>query len=225
MNQVLFLNPHKRGTKPRKAKAKRAKSKKRARTLFANPSPPAIKAKRRLRIARKSRRRLRSNPIRLPKVARPGTVIRDQVIPAMHGTLGALAVSAANGMLIDKLPIPAQYKSGAARDFLKALTAVGVAVVAQKAVKSPTSRNIAIGAMTMVAVDAARRQIIQHAPSVKLAGLESELFTPLAYWTPAGSGSPALTDASAGLGLHVQTAGGIPAMNLSGYDTATGFYQ
>jgi hypothetical protein len=218
MSQVLFLNPHKRGTKARKVK-RRAKTKRRTRKLFANPVMPRRKRKARrtrqgYRMARRVGRTMRRNPIKLPRAARPGTVVREQLIPAVQGAVGAIAVSAANGMLIDKLPIPAQYKQGAMRDVLKGLTAVAISVFATKVAKNPTSKNIAVGAMTMVMADAARRLMLKAMPTVTLAGLENELFSPLGYWT-----QPAQLPA-----LGFDNSGG----NLSMYtppvaDTATAF--
>jgi hypothetical protein len=218
MSQVLFLNPHKRGTKARKAKARRPKTKRRTRKLFANPAlpRPKRKAKRRqgYRMARRVGRTMRRNPIKLPKRAMPGTVIREQVVPAVWGAVGAIGVSASMGMVIDRLPIPENLRAGPMRDVLKGLTAVGISVLAHNVTKNPTSKHIAVGAMTMVMADAARRLMLQYAPAVKLAGLESELFSPLGYWT-----QPAQTPA-----LGFDNSGG----NLSMYtppvaDTATAF--
>lgn len=233
MSQVLFLNPHKRGTKGRKAAKRRTKAKRRARTLFANPAPAPKRRKRRAarkaakrsyRVARRSQRRMRRNPIKLPRVARPGTVVREQVIPALWGAVGAISVSAANGMLIDKLPIPEQYKAGVMRDVLKGLSAVVIAVGAAKIAKSPTSKHIAVGAMTMVLADAARRLMLKHVPTVKLAGLEDELFSPLGglnYWTQPAISGPRFSAESGALSMWTQPVAG----TASGYDPMLGEFD
>lgn len=229
MSQMLFLNPHKRGTKKRRSKAKTKAKRKSVRTLFANPAAPKRRKKRRAStVASRSKRRLRRNPIRIPKKAKPGTVIKEQLIPAVHGAMGAIALSAANGMIIDKLPIDEKYKTGPMRDVLKGVSAVGIAVIASKAVNNAMAKNIAVGAMTMVMTDAARRLMLTHAPAVKLAGLEDELFSPmngmgsLGYWTQPAS-TPALGFDNSGGNLSMYTEP--VADTASAYDPMLGEYD
>lgn len=226
MSKVLFLNPSKRGGKLRKAR--KSKKRKVARKLFANQ----VKKKKRggLKLARKSSRKLRRNPIRLPKKAKPSTIIKEQLIPAGLGAVGAVLVSAANGMVIDRLPIPPQYKEGAFRDFLKGATAVAIVVAAAKATNNTNAKAVGVGAMTMVLADATRRAVLKYFPNAKLAGLESELYSPLGVWSgPMRIPSLAALAAPADDGMGYWTPGypenaGDFGGSLAGWDPDSGQY-
>lgn len=213
MPEILFLNPHKRGTKGRKAKRRKSKRRTAAPKLFANPVKR--RRKRRAGRVRTFAVRARRNPLPMPK-----NLISGMVIPAAQGAAGAIALSAANGMLIDKLPLPANMKAGVLRDVLKGVTAVGIGMLASKVAASNAAKNIAVGAMTMVITDAARRALIRFAPGVNLAGLEEELMG-LSYETDYSAGiqgddplaldyatDPGMEgdDPLAGLGFHTDPA-------------------
>lgn len=211
MQPILFLNPHKRGRK-----ARRSRKARRAAAIFTNPTKK--------RRHRKARSFIHRNPLPTPR-----GIVKSQVMPALHGSIGAIFLSAANGMLIDRLPVPATVKTGVLRDVLKGATAVGIGMLANKLGKREFAHSVAVGAMTMVLTDAARRAMLKFLPTVKLAGIEQELMGFASVESLGGIGNAndpllALTTDTR-LGMTTELAGNDPLLaSLGGYDPTTGEY-
>lgn len=168
MQELLLVNPRKRGAKRRKAASpaqkraraafaarararsasagtKRRKSVKRrkaaAPTLYANP--------RKRRSAVRSRRR--RNPISGRTVNSLMKKPFDLVKPALVGAVGSIVVN----NVLARVPLPAVMMTGRMRYVTQAVAAVGIAALAQKVgVKGATAAQAAEGSLTVTLRDA-----------------------------------------------------------------------
>lgn len=143
---LVITNPRKR----RKAKTggkrrvKRTRTKRRARatvTLAASTKP------------RRRRRTVRINPIRRRRRSNPisgrGLIsqLTGAVMPAVQGALGAVAVNA----IYNRVPLPGMLKSGMVGTLTKAVMAVGVGMLVGKFAGQNLGKNMASGALTVLA--------------------------------------------------------------------------
>lgn len=160
-NLIVSKNPARRSAKQKAASrrnikkaqaARRSKSRRRVTRRRRNPS------------AKRSYVRRRSNQrrgFRLPTVNR---ILNDQVIPALWGGVGAVG----NDMLINVIPLPAQWKTGWGRHVSKALGAVGIGVIAAMFLQKRTADQLGAGAMTVVGYNVVRDLAAQFMPQLPL---------------------------------------------------------
>lgn len=146
MAELLLVNPRKR-------RARKAPAKRRAKTSIARRATSAV-SKRISSIRKKYRR----NPS--PRANDVLGQFKDGAI----GALGALAVDVA----MQKLPIPANLKTGQAAPIVKGLVGIGVGMLVAKLGKNKAlGKQLAGGAVT-VSLYTAGRQLL--APTLGLAG-------------------------------------------------------
>lgn len=144
---LLITNPKKR-RKARAGAKKRVRTKRRVakRRVAVTVKAAANPIRRRRRGARSNpiKRRRRSNPI-----SRRGLIsqLTGAVMPAVQGALGAVAVNA----VFNRLPLPVMLKTGIVGTMTKAVMAVGVGMLVGKFAGQSLGRNMASGALTVLA--------------------------------------------------------------------------
>lgn len=145
MNEILLVNPRRRKRRKKTSTRKRARRK--------NPT-------RRKRKRTSVRRRRRRNPVMTARG------IQGQLMTALQGATGALALDVTLGYL----PIPANLKAGLVGTGVKALLAIGIGVVGQqtKIVKSSTAATLANGALTVVLHDELKKQVANFMPNIAM---------------------------------------------------------
>ncbi len=118
----------------------------------------------------------RSNPRRrMPSI---NSIINNQVMPAIVGGTGAVA----NDMLVNLLPLPAQFKSGWMRHISKAVGAVAIGILGGFVLTKRTADQLGAGAMTVVGYNVVRDLAAQFVPQLPL----GEYVTPLGEYLPLG---------------------------------------
>lgn len=170
MSSILLVNPHKRGTKKRRSKTahafaakrrapkrhkRRAKAKRRAVAIFANPSRPRGRRRSGHAIMRAMSRR-RRNPISLGSM----TGVKALAMEAAVGAVGAVGVD----MLFQHLPLPHAVKSGVGRHAAKAGLAVALGLVGKKFAPKYAGAAAA-GALTVILYNAGRDMLMKQAPA------------------------------------------------------------
>lgn len=94
-------------------------------------------------------RHRRPNPI--------GGFVKDTLMPSVVGGAGALALDVAVGML----PLPPALKSGPMAPLVKAAGAVGLGMIASKALGRRTGEQVAAGALTVTVYNVARMMLVK----------------------------------------------------------------
>ncbi len=166
MSELLLINPRRR-KKARKGKSRRRTARRARRALPALFGAAAAPKRRRRRKLRSFKVRARRNPIV------PRGLVESQLKPAAIGAAGALANDVLIGYLVGKLP--ASLKTGAMLNVTKAATAVGLGMIAEKAVGRVMARQAAIGALTCVMHDIGREGLKKAMPTVQLGEQLSEV--------------------------------------------------
>lgn len=163
MPQAMIVNPHKRGSKKRKAVHHTPKKRRRS--------------GKRKKSAGKSVVRYKRNPINIKPKQLMKRAIDQQLKPAAVGAAGALAVDAAFGVAGNYLPDV--LTTGAGRHLTKGVGAVLLSVIAANFVKNETANELARGSMTVVLHDAARELIEEKFPGVALGYINSSFVAPM----------------------------------------------
>lgn len=166
------VQPAYAGVKPmaRRSKLKRNPSRRRRRRAHAR------------RLRRNPVRRLRRNPIL------PAGFMRTHIKPAAIGALGGLLNDIAVGALISKLP--AKMQAPELRHLVKAMTAIGLGVVATKLkiASSSVVHDGIVGALTCVIHDGGRQQVQKMLPGIPMGEYLNEyvLGENSGAWSPPG---------------------------------------
>lgn len=175
MATAILINPHTRGTTGRKAttttkgktmaKAKRKTARKATtarKTTTTTAKPRRAKARRAVTVS------YRRNP--LP--ARAKGIVAENIKPAAIGAAGALALD----VIVSKLPIPASLKTGPANYAARAVGAIALGMIAEKAgLKHDTAVSLSRGGLTVVLHDAGKAVMRAQFPKLALAAYEEEL--------------------------------------------------
>lgn len=155
MQELLLINPSKRGAKKRSAKAKKRTAKRRVAkrrtvTVSAKVNPVKRKVMRRRNPVAARRRKYKRNPIGSARAV--GRSIFGSIMPmvkdAVIGAVGSVAVDYVAGKVRGSLP--AALNSGYAYDATKALATVALGVTL-KGVTRGASIKMAQGALTVQA--------------------------------------------------------------------------
>lgn len=185
MSELLLINP--RRAKRRKSKSRtrvrrraiasapRRRRRKRARALVAH-APRRIRRRRlrnpsRRHIGRKRRAmggyRIRRRRLRNPSVGgfRVGGMLKQTVIPAVTGGIGAIALDVAWGY--GQQYLPASMQSGFVSTAVKIAAALGLGMVAGKVVGKQRAQTAVMGAVTVIAYQALRDVLKTSLPTVK----------------------------------------------------------
>jgi len=137
------------------------------------------------------RRRYARNPVSV------NAILRDLLMPAATGAVGAIA----NDALFTYLPLPDALKApGIPRYATKALTAIGLSMLAAMVVSKKVATEMGVGALTTLAAEIARNMLATTVPAVAVEGMG--LYT-MGYYNPAvvaGGGVGYYTRGSAGQG-------------------------
>lgn len=146
MSEILLVNPRRRKRRKKTAVRKRRKN-------------PVKRRRTKKRKTTRSRRR-RRNP------ALTARSVQNQLMDALQGASGALALDVTLGYL----PIPANLKAGLVGTGVKALLAIGIGVVGQKTkvVKAATAARLANGALTVVLHDELKKQVQNFMPNIAM---------------------------------------------------------
>lgn len=86
-----------------------------------------------------------------------GTFVKGTLMPSVVGGAGALALDVAMGML----PLPPALKSGPMAPLVKAAGAVGLGMIAGKALGRRTGEQVAAGALTVTVYNVARMMLVK----------------------------------------------------------------
>ena len=200
-NLIVSRNPARRRSAAQKAASRR--NIKKAQASRRRRRAPA--RKRRVRRRRNvylaaPRRRSNARAFRNPARARFPTfqsIINDQVVPAMVGGSGAVV----NDIIVNMLPLPAQFKTGWMRHVSKALGAVAIGMLGGFVLQKRTADQLGAGAMTVVGYNVVRDLAAQFAPNIPLGEYLGE-YLPLGYY---GAGLDPSLDMIPGSGM--ETAG------------------
>lgn len=160
-NLIISRNPaKKRRTAAQKAASKRNIKRAQAANRGGRRRAPA---KRRRTSTRKRSYKRRSNPrgFKLPSMNR---IINDQMIPALWGGAGAVG----NDMLVNMLPLPAEWKSGWMRHLSKAAGAIAIGVIGSMVFPKRIADSLGAGAMTVIGYNVVRDLAAQFAPELNL---------------------------------------------------------
>lgn len=177
-----------RNIKKAQASRRRRRSPRRRRNVY-------LAAKRRAPARRRAAPRRAANPrARFPTFQ---SIINNQVVPAMVGGAGAVV----NDVIVNMLPLPAQFKTGWMRHVSKALGAVAIGMLGGFVLQKRTADQLGAGAMTVVGYNVVRDLTAQFAPQIPLGEYLGE-YLPLGYY---GAG----LDPSVGMipGSGMETAG------------------
>lgn len=202
-NLIVSTNPRRRTSAAqkaasrrniKKAQAARRRSPRRRRRRNVYLGAPA----RRRRAAPVARRRRRaSNPrARLPTFQ---AIVNNQVVPAMVGGAGAVL----NDVIVNMLPLPAQFKTGWARHVSKAIGAVAIGMMGGFVLQKRTADQLGAGAMTVVGYNIVRDLAAQFMPQLQLGEyLSLGEYLPMGYY-----GAGLNPDVGAIPGSGMETAG------------------
>lgn len=178
MATAILINPHTRGTPGRKATTTTTKGKtmakaKRKTARKATTARKTTTTTAKPRRARASRRTTVVKYRRNPLPARAKGIVAENIKPAVIGAAGALALD----VIVAKLPIPAQLKTGPANYAARAVGAIALGMVAEKVgkLKHEHAVSIARGGLTVVLHDAGKALIRAQFPALALAAYEEEL--------------------------------------------------
>ena len=194
----------------RKAPAKRRR---RRNPIVASSAPRRRAAYRATRTLAPARRRRRRNPVRRMTAA---GMMNTIFMPAVTAAAGALALDAAWGYL----PLPENVKQGPMKHLAKAAGAMALYWGAGMVVKQKTAEAMAVGALTVVAHQAAKEAIMQFMPEVGIRMAAYDDVNMMGYYNaglPAGGYARQNGALPAhGMGLYVPNGGG--ANNMAEYD-------
>lgn len=126
-------------------------------------------------------------------------IVNNQVMPALIGGGGAVL----NDLLVNMLPLPAQFKTGWMRHLSKAAGAIAIGFVGRMVVNTRTADQLGAGAMTVVGYNVVRDLAAQFAPQIPL----GEYLTMGEYLDPALGYYGAGLNPSAVPGAGLETAG------------------
>lgn len=144
---LVLTNPKKRrktASKQRRTRTKRARPARATVTLSATKKP----RRRRRTIRINPRRRARRNPSVRGIVGQ----LTSSIMPAVQGAVGSIAVNA----IYNRVPLPAMLKSGIMGTVTKAAMAVGLGMLASRFGGGQLGKNMASGALTVIALDQIR---------------------------------------------------------------------
>lgn len=190
MSEVLFVNPRRRRRKARKS-APRKRAKRRRNPGF---SLPAVNPRRRKRRASGRRRRVSFRRRRNPALRLSVGGIQGQVMGAVPGAVGALALDVVMGYL----PLPANLKGGMLSYVVKGAAAVGLGMLASKVVKPATAAKMTEGALTVMLHGVLKTMTSRFAPQIAMGEYEG------AGWEP-----------SEPLGAYLDNQAGLPNVEAS----------
>lgn len=208
-NLIVSRNPARRSAKQKaasKRNIKKAQAKNRGRgrrkTTTRRRTP---KRRRNTAVAR------RSNPRRSTRLPSIKGIIDSQVIPAAIGGTGAVI----DDLLVNFLPLPAQFKSGWMRHLTKAIGAVLIGYVGGMFLTKRTADQLGAGAMTVVGYNVVRELMANFAPGIPLGeyldpGMGEYLDPALGFY---GAGMDPGTVPGAGLETAGQFTRGSPYMD------------
>lgn len=165
-NLIVSRNPARRRSAAQKAASRRnikkAQASRRRRRSPRRRRNVYLAAKRRTPARRRVTPRRAANPrARFPTFQ---SIINNQVVPAMVGGAGAVA----NDIIVNMLPLPAQFKTGWARHVSKALGAVALGMLGGFFLQKRTADQLGAGAMTVVGYNVVRDLTAQFAPQIPL---------------------------------------------------------
>lgn len=165
-NLIVSRNPTKRRSSAKQKAAARRNIKKaqaaNRRRGGSRRKTPARRKKRRNPVGKYVRPARRRNPRRrLPTVQ---GIIDRQVIPAAVGGVGAVA----NDIIVNMLPLPANFKVGWFRHLSKAIGAVAIGYLGGMVLSKRTADQLGAGAMTVVGYNVVRDLAAQFAPQLQL---------------------------------------------------------
>ena len=193
-NLIVSRNPAKKRRTAAQKAASRRNIKKAQAARRRSPRRRTRKTKRRRNTYPAAHRSRRSNPRRrLPTVQ---GIINSQVIPAAIGGAGAVL----NDVIVNLLPLPANFKSGWMRHISKGVGAIAIGYLGGMVLAKKTADQLGAGAMTVVGYNVVRDLAAQFAPQIPL----GEYLSPLGEYV-----DPALGYYGAGLnpGAGMETAG------------------
>lgn len=174
MSMAILINPHTRGTIGRKATTKgktmaKAKSKTARKATTARKTVTTAKPRR----AKARRRSVAVTYRRNPLPARAKGIVSENLKPAAIGAAGALALD----VIVAKLPLPANLKTGPVSYAVRAVGAIALGMAAEKIgkLKHGTAVDLARGGLTVVIHDAGKALIRAQFPSLALAAYEEEM--------------------------------------------------
>lgn len=177
MSTAILINPHTRGTTGRKATTTKGKTMAKAKRKTARKATTARKTTTTAAKPRKARARRRTATVvkyrRNPLPARAKGIVAENIKPAVIGATGALALD----VIVAKLPIPAQLKTGPANYAARAVGAIALGLLAEKVgkLKHDTAVSLARGGLTVVLHDAGKALMRAQFPALALAAYEEEL--------------------------------------------------
>lgn len=175
-NLIVSRNPARRRSAAQRAASRRnikkAQASRRRRRSPARARRPRRRRNVYLRAAPRRAPRRRSNPgYRRTALANPRarfptfqSIINNQVVPAMVGGAGAVV----NDVIVNMLPLPAQFKTGWMRHVSKALGAVAIGMLGGFVLQKRTADQLGAGAMTVVGYNVVRDLTAQFAPQIPL---------------------------------------------------------
>lgn len=168
-SEILLVNPRGRRRRRRRTTTSRRRR-----------NPRATKSRRRSPVRRRRRstvsRRRRRNPA--PRLNLRS--IQSNVMNAVPGAVGALALDVALGVV----PVPANFKAGLLGYGVKGLGAVLIGVLAGNVVKPATATKMTEGALTVMIHGVLKGAVAQYAPQVPLSAYMDGLGYTGAGWDP-----------------------------------------
>lgn len=181
MPQILLVNPSKR--KPRRKTSTRKKTVKKRRTAAQKAATRKLVALNKRRKNPTRRKTARKKPTRRRAVARAAPKrrrstrrrsnpslttrsVRNQVMEAGTGAVGAIALDVVQGYL----PLPANLKTGIIGTLVKAGLAISIGIIGSKIriVSNATAGKMANGALTVVLHDELKKQVQTFAPGIQM---------------------------------------------------------
>lgn len=144
-------------------RAGKKKTKRRANPIVALPNPTKRRKRRAASVSRASVRRRRRNPIKID-------ALKSVIMPAAVQAGGGLAINLLMSYVTPYLP--AQLKTGVAKDAVTLAAAVGLAMFGGKFISRGMAKDLAQGAATITLYNLAKSSVTQMAPAIgsRLAG-------------------------------------------------------
>ena len=159
MASILLVNPRRRRRRKLSAKQRKYFGKRRKRRSSAVASNPRRRRRRSNPSYRRSRRR------RNPSIRGAINSVQPTVKSGIVGAVGALGLDVALGYLLSKLP--AQLQTGYGLTATKVLGAIGVGILGNMVLKGK-GNALALGAMTVVLHDEAKKLVVAQFPDVPM---------------------------------------------------------
>ena len=174
MSTAILINPHTRGTIGRKATTKgKTMAKAKRKTARKTTARKTVTTTAKPRRAKARRRSVAVTYRRNPLPARAKGIVAENLKPAAIGAAGALALD----VIVAKLPLPANLKTGPVSYAVRAVGAIALGMAAEKLgkLKHGTAVDLARGGLTVVIHDAGKALIRAQFPSLALAAYEEEM--------------------------------------------------